>query len=78
MLFKDVSEDVLKESSISDDAQYANSFSKNEKSMLHKLEMDTDTVGVETLLVFCDVKNEQSDPEGIIYSYLFSHINITL
>lgn len=64
MLFTVIIEDGLEENSISDSVLPAYSDIKNEENMGHVLEMDTDSVGVDTLFVASDVKDEQSDPGG--------------
>lgn len=64
MLFTDIGRDDLGASSVSDDVLPADSDSKNDESMRHELEMDADSDGVETLVLLCDVKDEQSDAGG--------------
>lgn len=65
MLFPVIGENVLEDNSVSDVILPADSDIKNEVSMGHVLEVDADSVGVETLVVFCDVKDE-NDPGGNI------------
>lgn len=64
MMFTDVSEDILEGNTVSDVMLPADSDSTNEESMGHVLEMDEDSVGVETLYMSCDVKDELSYPGG--------------